>query len=68
MISEKMMILFPHLYIIGMMVHLEAVTEVPRGGFRGATRPASPLFLLVKKLLEPYICPYANNCLKSVHV
>ena len=33
-----------------------------RGGFRGATRPGPRFFYL--HFLEPYICPYANTCLK----
>ena len=30
----------------------------------GRTRPDPPLFLHVKDILEPYICPYTNTCLK----
>ena len=30
----------------------------------GGHQARAPLFLLVKKFLEPYTCPYANTCLK----
>ena len=38
-----------------------------QGGFSGGgggTRADLPIFLLVNIFLEPYICPYANTCLK----
>ena len=34
------------------------------GGGGGGTRADLPIFLLVNIFLEPYICPYANTCLK----
>ena len=38
--------------------------NLSRGGFRGGTRPGHPIFTC-KNFLEPYICPYANTCLKT---
>ena len=43
----------------------QCLNIVGRGGFRGGTRPASPPPIFTcKQFLEPYICPYANTCLK----